>query len=184
MAMLWLLSWSKFNYKITLEVLNTDNMSILGLTIDFGPYGWMDYFDKGYICNHSDEHGRYSYENQPEICKWNLKKLAEAIAPVVDEKTTQGYLEENYHRLYKETFYGLMRRKVLIFNTLINRKLGLISASSTKDEELIDDLFNVMHLNASDFTNTFRSLSSVPIPTTLLKATADESTFFDQSCNI
>ena len=47
-------------------------MSILGLTIDFGPFGFMEYFNKKYICNHSDKEGRYAYENQPSICKWNL----------------------------------------------------------------------------------------------------------------
>jgi uncharacterized protein YdiU (UPF0061 family) len=93
-------------------VLNTDNMSILGLTIDFGPFGWMDYFDEDFICNHSDEHGRYSYKNQPEICKWNLIKLAEAISPIVDEKKTQSYLDENYDIIYKDKYYSVMRKKI------------------------------------------------------------------------
>mmetsp|Transcript_32089 Transcript_32089/g.31399 ORF Transcript_32089/g.31399 Transcript_32089/m.31399 type:complete len:152 (+) Transcript_32089:593-1048(+) len=65
-------------------VLNTDNMSILNLTIDFGPYQFMEYFNPGQISNHSDSDGRYSYENQPQSCKWNLIKLAEALDPFVN----------------------------------------------------------------------------------------------------
>ncbi len=57
-------------------VLNTDNISILGLTIDYGPYAFMEHFDPAYICNHSDHEGRYRYEAQPEICHWNLEMLA------------------------------------------------------------------------------------------------------------
>jgi uncharacterized protein YdiU (UPF0061 family) len=56
-------------------VLNTDNMSIIGLTIDYGPFGFMEHFDAKYACNHSDNEGRYRYEAQPEICLWNLEVL-------------------------------------------------------------------------------------------------------------
>ena len=64
-------------------VLNTDNMSILGLTIDYGPYGFMEHFDPKHICNHSDNKGRYRYEAQPEICEENLMMLADAIDPII-----------------------------------------------------------------------------------------------------
>ena len=70
-------------------VLNTDNMSLLGLTIDYGPYGFMDNFDPKHICNHSDDKGRYRYEAQPEICKWNLGKLAEALDPVLPKQQSK-----------------------------------------------------------------------------------------------
>ncbi|KAL5514995.1 hypothetical protein EMCRGX_G000100 [Ephydatia muelleri] len=63
------------------RVLNTDNMSIVGVTIDYGPFGFMDRYDPNHICNGSDDGGRYSYTNQPAICRWNLKKLAEALSP-------------------------------------------------------------------------------------------------------
>ena len=60
-------------------------MSILGLTIDYGPYGWMENFDPKFICNHSDkDRGRYTYEAQPDICKWNLLKLAKALDPILN----------------------------------------------------------------------------------------------------
>lgn len=65
-------------------VLNTDNMSILGLTIDYGPYAWMEHFDPEFVCNHSDKNGRYRYLAQPEACKWNLERLCEALDPAVD----------------------------------------------------------------------------------------------------
>lgn len=74
-------------------VLNTDNMSILSLTIDYGPFGWMEHFDPDYVCNHSDnDRGRYRYKAQPEICKWNLYKLCEALDPYVDLVTSQNFI--------------------------------------------------------------------------------------------
>lgn len=84
-------------------VLNTDNMSVLGLTIDYGPYGWMDYFDKGFICNHSDQTGRYSYENQPSIGKWNLLKLAEALKSHLPEDKMKEYTNKEYDGFLKKT---------------------------------------------------------------------------------
>ena len=64
-------------------VMNTDNMSILGLTMDYGPYGFMDAYDPGFICNHSDEQGRYSFINQPMIAHWNLRALALALSGLI-----------------------------------------------------------------------------------------------------
>ena len=66
-------------------VLNTDNMSILGLTIDYGPFGFMDAFDAGYVCNHSDSHGRYAYNMQPQIAHWNLYALGQALVPLTED---------------------------------------------------------------------------------------------------
>ena len=93
-------------------VLNTDNMSILGLTIDYGPFGWMDFFNQGHICNHSDQGGRYSYENQPSICEWNLMKLADAFKHAADFTKMSTYCKENYDKLYNECYYSKMREKV------------------------------------------------------------------------
>lgn len=61
-------------------MLNTDNMSILGLTIDYGPFGFLDRYDPEHVCNTSDDSGRYSYSAQPQICRWNCMKLAEALS--------------------------------------------------------------------------------------------------------
>ena len=66
-------------------VLNTDNMSILGITIDYGPFGFMDAFDAGYICNHSDVQGRYAYNMQPQIAHWNLYALGQALIPLTED---------------------------------------------------------------------------------------------------
>lgn len=89
-------------------------MSILGVTIDYGPFGWMDNFDKNHICNHSDKSGRYSYANQPQIFKWNLLKLAEAwkSAVPIDKMTT--FIKDYFDKTFDEFYYEKMREKVLI----------------------------------------------------------------------
>jgi len=137
-------------------VLNTDNMSILGLTIDFGPFGFIDYFDKGFICNHSDESGRYSYENQPNIGKWNLNKLAEALQSHLPVEKMKEFVSQNYDKVYREHYFTKMREK-----------LGFYCVETDQDISLIEELFEVMHLNASDFTNTFRKLTHIKIPNNL-----------------
>lgn len=98
----------------TKKVLNTDNMSILGLTIDYGPFGFLDYFDKNHVCNHSDKEGRYSYEAQPEICKWNCLKLAEALQSILDPAKTKTFVNENFMKIYREAFHARMKKKVKI----------------------------------------------------------------------
>jgi uncharacterized protein YdiU (UPF0061 family) len=75
-------------------VMNTDNMSILGLTLDYGPFGFMEAFDAGHICNHTDQQGRYSYANQPQIGHWNCYALAQALLPLIGEvEPTQAALD-------------------------------------------------------------------------------------------
>ena len=71
-------------------------MSALGLTIDYGPYGFMEHFNPKFIPNYSDKEGRYSYENQPSICKWNLIKLAEALHPIRDMEETKKFINDNF----------------------------------------------------------------------------------------
>jgi len=90
-------------------------MSVLGLTIDYGPFGWMDYFDMNYICNHSDESGRYSYKNQPSICKWNLIKFAQALKSHLPYEKTEGYVNHEFDSIYKSAYYEKMREKVNCF---------------------------------------------------------------------
>ena len=87
-------------------------MSILGLTIDFGPFGFMDYFDKGHICNHSDDSGRYCYENQPSVCKWNLLRLAEALKNFIPLKEAQDFLNKEFSVYYFDFYHENMREKV------------------------------------------------------------------------
>uniref|UniRef100_A0A4W5L5W8 Selenoprotein O n=1 Tax=Hucho hucho TaxID=62062 RepID=A0A4W5L5W8_9TELE len=134
-------------------VLNTDNMSILGLTIDYGPYGFMDRFDPDYICNASDNSGRYSYQAQPAICRWNLARLAEALDPELPPGQAEAVLDE-YLPLYNTFYLGNMRKK-----------LGLLRREEPEDEMLITELLQTMHNTGADFTNTFRCLSQIPCPT-------------------
>src|SRR6185437_2385587 len=92
-------------------VLNTDNMSVLGLTIDYGPFGFMEKYDPKFISNHSDNTGRYSYENQPKICYWNLKKLAEALEPIVSKEETNMELNK-YWSIFNEHYSNIMHKKL------------------------------------------------------------------------
>ncbi|KAM3870073.1 selenoprotein O1 [Diretmus argenteus] len=133
-------------------VLNTDNMSILGLTLDYGPYGFMDRFDPDFICSSSDNSGRYSYQAQPAICRWNLGKLAEALAPELPPDRAEAVMEE-YMDLYNGFYLGNMRKK-----------LGLLKKEEPEDEMLITELLQTMHNTGADFTNTFRSLSQISCP--------------------
>lgn len=127
-------------------VLNTDNMSMLGITIDYGPFSFIDYFSKDFVSNLTDDRERYSYRQQPATVKWNLNKLAEAMDPLVPTSILQKYLVSEFDKTYSKEYYRLMREK-----------LGL-PASSTS-EELIDQLMDTMHEFACNFTNTFTVLS-------------------------
>ena len=88
--------------------MNTDNMSLDGITIDFGPYGFLEYYDEGFICNHSDNDGRYSYGNQAEMAKWNLDKLSETFVHFGDNKILKSYNENNFWKFYDESYYNKM----------------------------------------------------------------------------
>ncbi|EDO49000.1 predicted protein [Nematostella vectensis] len=135
-------------------VLNTDNMSIVGLTIDYGPFGFMDAFDPQHICNDSDaDRGRYRYGAQPEICKWNLMKLGEAIHDALPVDQSLAALEELYDKEYQGAFLSKMRLK-----------LGLLNKQQPEDVDLIEALFETMHKTGADFTNTFRALSRLGAP--------------------
>lgn len=99
-------------------VLNTDNMSIVGVTIDYGPYGFMDRYDPNFICNGSDDSGRYSYKQQPSICKWNCGKLAEALIPVLPLERSRSILnkfDQEYERVYSNKMQLKVFSNVFIF---------------------------------------------------------------------
>lgn len=128
-------------------VMNTDNMSVLGVTLDYGPFGFMERFDSGYICNHSDDHGRYSFENQPHIGLWNLTCLAQALTPLIPVDQCNDALAR-YEPVYLEAYSALMRAK-----------LGLATADDT-DRELMADLLGSMAENGVDYTIFFRRLGA------------------------
>ncbi len=129
-------------------VMNTDNLSILGLTIDYGPYGWLEGYDPEWTPNTTDAQGRrYAYGNQPDIALWNLARLAEALLPLIAREELEKGLE-----LYAETFQGSRQRA-------LTRKLGLVSL----DETLATELFAALAEAETDFTLFFRNLARVPL---------------------
>ncbi|MBY0416154.1 MAG: protein adenylyltransferase SelO family protein, partial [Bdellovibrionales bacterium] len=127
-------------------VLNTDNMSILGLTLDYGPYGFIDNFDQDFICNHSDHEGRYSLGNQPSIGLWNLQALAEAINPLLTEEEKKRTLET-----YPQIFFVHYRKLLL-------DKCGLYT-NQLEDEDFLRGTLNMLVFTKLDYTNFFRALS-------------------------
>ena len=129
-------------------VMNTDNMTISGETIDYGPCAFMDKYDPGTVFSSIDHQGRYAYYNQPKIAKWNLERFAESLLPLIDNdskvaiKIAAGVLKE-FPEKYKNKWLIMMKKK-----------LGLIDNNS-KDEPLIIELLSWMHQNKADYTNTF-----------------------------
>lgn len=130
-------------------VMNTDNMSILGLTIDYGPYGWLEGFDFGWTPNTTDkQHKRYRYGNQPTIGLWNLYQLANALYPLIEEAAPLEKILEDYKSNFEKKSQDMMRAK-----------LGLTSDKET-DINIIQSLENNLQATETDMTIFFRTLSS------------------------
>lgn len=131
-------------------VMNTDNMSIAGLTLDYGPYGFMDHFDPAHICNHSDHQGRYAFHAQPAIGDWNCHALGQCFTALHDD------VDEIRQALaqYQTSF-------VSHYRTLLAEKFGL-TLSSKDDDALLEDFFQLMASDAADYTLSFRALSHIP----------------------
>ena len=134
-------------------VMNTDNMTISGETIDFGPCAFLDSYNSNKVFSSIDQFGRYSYSNQPLIAQWNLARLAETLIPItdLDEKTSINLATEIINEFfdhYKSCWLQGMRKK-----------LGLLSKKNN-DEKLVKELLEIMETNKLDFTLTFRSLFS------------------------
>jgi len=130
-------------------VMNSDNMSILGITIDYGPFGFLDAYDPRFICNHSDHHGRYSFQNQPDIGYFNLRCLAQALTPLVPDEAIKAALDA-YEQVFAERYGALMRAK-----------LGLTEVRPD-DETVVRDLLELMRGSCADYTNVFRALCDYP----------------------
>lgn len=130
-------------------VLNTDNMSILGQTLDYGPYGFMEAYDPAHICNHTDSQGRYSYRMQPRIVEWNCYALGQALLPLIGE------VDDVYEALavFKTAFAGKM-------DALWRAKLGLASAQEG-DAALVERLLAILSASHADFPVFFRQLSQL-----------------------
>ncbi|EQM68959.1 YdiU family protein [Pseudomonas tohonis] len=126
-------------------VMNTDNMSILGITFDYGPYAFLDDFDANHICNHSDDSGRYSFSNQVPIAHWNLAALAQALTPHIAVEALREALEL-FLPLYQAAWLDRMRRR-----------LGFTQAEDG-DEALVQRLLQLMQTSAVDYSLFFRRL--------------------------
>ena len=127
-------------------VMNTDNMSILGITLDYGPFGFLDRYDGGFICNHSDHQGRYAFDQQPDIGAWNLTCLAQALTPLMRMEEAREALSA-----YQDAF-------VEHYLDRIAAKLGL--ARSPALAPLINQLLELMHVNHVDYSIFFRRLNA------------------------
>lgn len=126
-------------------VMNTDNMSIIGETMDYGPFGFLDAYDPEFICNHSDTGGRYSFKRQPMIGLWNCNALANALSSLLSVEQLTMVLKE-YEPLFFTTLLELYQKKLGLFHPLPD------------DQALVDELLNTLADNQVDYTIFFRNL--------------------------
>ena len=127
-------------------VMNTDNMSIIGDTIDYGPFGFLDNYNPDFICNHSDTSGRYSFKNQPSVGLWNLNALATSLTSLLSSDELIGALKQ-YEPEFLKHYRNIMASKIGLAEYL------------PEDEQLINQLLVLMETNNVDYTILFRSLS-------------------------
>ncbi len=135
-------------------VMNTDNMTLSGETIDYGPCAFMDHYDPKTVFSSIDKFGRYSFSNQPPITKWNLARLAECLIPLIDKNEDQAIkiateIIDNFQNIYEIKWLNMMRDKLGLFG------------EDKNDLELINNLFNWMQSNKADYTNTFCYLMNI-----------------------
>ena len=133
-------------------VMNTDNMSIHGITIDYGPFGFLDAYDPGFICNHSDHSGRYAFNMQPQIALFNLSCLAQAMLPLFDE------IPETSAELASAELKGFQAEFERLYLNKMCAKLGL-QIKHEQDQQLVNTLLSAMADQKADYTLTFRALS-------------------------
>lgn len=127
-------------------VMNTDNMSVLGLTIDYGPFGFLDAYDAGHVCNSSDETGRYAFDRQPAIAFWNLIAFAQALTPLLPEEGLKSILDLFQPELNKA------------YSRLMRQKMGWQQAQE-EDMELVNAMLDLMQQHRLDYTLFLRTLS-------------------------
>ncbi len=135
-------------------VMNTDNMSVSGETIDYGPCAFMDHYHPKTVFSSIDKFGRYAFSNQPPITKWNLARFAECMVPLIDKSEDYAIklasdLINNFQNIYEDKWLKMMRNKLGLFG------------EDKKDKKLINDLFNWMEKNNADYTNTFCHLMDI-----------------------
>jgi len=134
-------------------VMNTDNLSILGLTIDYGPYGWLENFDPGWTPNTTDAGGRrYRYGNQPQIGQWNLSRLGSALVSLVDDVTPLQSVVDDYTDRFGNAW-----------DTALAAKLGLEQIDSDERRNLANELLELLPLTETDMTIFFRTLGDIDV---------------------
>ncbi len=149
-------------------VMNTDNMSILGLTIDYGPYGWLEGFDYGWTPNTTDsQHKRYRYGNQPNMGLWNLYQLANALYPLIEDAKAMEAILEKYTTGFQSKSLHMMRSK-----------LGL-QLENASDVSLIQELEDLMQVTETDMTIFFRNLSNFKADKPLEGFTGVQDAFYN-----
>ncbi|MFK9094018.1 protein adenylyltransferase SelO [Bacillus salipaludis] len=154
-------------------VMNTDNMTISGETIDYGPCAFMDVYDPETVFSSIDVQGRYAYGNQPYMAGWNLARFAETLLPLLHDNQEQAIklaqdAISNFMELYKNNWLAGMRAKLGIFN------------EEKQDETLIDDLLSMMQKYRADYTNTFRTLTFDTLDDTVLFGTPEFTKWFER----
>ncbi|MBM3115470.1 protein adenylyltransferase SelO [Jeongeupia naejangsanensis] len=145
-------------------VMNSDNMSILGLTLDYGPFGFLDGFDAGHICNHSDHHGRYAFNQQPQIGLWNLACLAQTLTKLVELDALRAALD-GYQTVFEAAYADRLRRKFGLAEWL------------EADWSLFTRLLDLMQAAGTDWTIFWRTLSTPAKHSTLRDQFVDRDAF-------
>ncbi|MEN8304253.1 MAG: protein adenylyltransferase SelO [Campylobacterota bacterium] len=128
-------------------VMNTDNMSIDGRTIDYGPFAFLDDYDKHYVCNHTDREGRYSFGSQPGIAHWNLDMLARTLSPIINYELAEEVLDD----VFRSTFEN-------VYSEIMYDKIGL-ETEDEDDKELFHKMLSALGNATIDYTMFFRKLS-------------------------
>jgi uncharacterized protein YdiU (UPF0061 family) len=134
-------------------VMNTDNMSLLGLTLDYGPFQFMDGFDPGHICNHTDRQGRYAYARQPNIAYWNLYCLGQSLMPLIGDQEMAVQVLEGYKQSFARALGDAMRAKLGLQGELADDSLREV------DWALVEDLLQLLASERVDYTIFWRRLS-------------------------
>ena len=137
-------------------VLNSDNISAIGITLDYGPYGFLDEFQIDHICNHSDQGGRYAYHRQPQIMHWNMACLASAFVPLLKNQ----YSNDEAQKLLQEALEVFPKTFAAAWQSIFRKKLGF-NLEKDGDIKLVERLLQAMHDSKVDYTNFFRQLSDV-----------------------
>ncbi|MDP1927021.1 MAG: YdiU family protein [Thiobacillus sp.] len=137
-------------------VMNTDNMSILGLTLDYGPFGFLDAFDPGYVCNHSDTGGRYAFDQQPDVAAWNITKLAQTLVPLLSVEAASAAIAD-YPQQFGQAYIARMAAK-----------LGLPASGDTTP--LLMDALQLLAQNHVDYTIFMRRLGDFDSSTSAINA--------------